>query len=192
MFSHFFHHSKYKRGFGLIELMVSISIMMLVAGIILIRQNSFNGAVLLRGQAYEIALAVREVQVNAVSASAIQGTTRTMLGVYFDTSRNTTYRIFRDDENNGSYEASEEYGQQNSLDSRFEIKEIRVGCTPQNNISVMFERPNFDAKFYRGSTQIAASAVEIDVGVKDTSSTEVKTVMITTTGQITVDESQCN
>ena len=167
--------------------------MMLVAGIILIRQNSFNGAVLLEGQAYEIALAIREVQQNAVSASTIQGTSREMLGVYFDTSRNTTYRIFRDDEGNGSYEAAEEYGQQNSLDSRFEIKAIRIGCTTQTTVAAMFERPDFDAKFYRGSGggPIAASNVEIDIGVKDSSNSSTKTVTITSTGQITIGDRNC-
>jgi prepilin-type N-terminal cleavage/methylation domain-containing protein len=185
MYFHFFHHSKYEKGFGLIELMVSISIMLLVAGIILVRQSGFNGAVLLQGQAYEIALATREVQTNAVSASAIQGTTREMLGVYFDTSRNTTYRIFRDDERNGSYESSEEYGQQNSLDSRFEIRAIRLDGVEQSAVSVMFERPNFDAKFYVNSTQVAASRVKIDLGAKD-GSTEEKSIVITATGHISV------
>jgi Tfp pilus assembly protein FimT len=186
MSSHSSHHSKISSGFGLIELMVSISIMMLVAGIILARQSAFNGAVLLRSQAYEIALTAREVQLNAVSASTIQGSTREMLGLYFDTSRNTTYRTFRDDEGNGSYDASEEYGQQNSLDSRFEIKAIRVGGTVQNNVAVMFERPNFDAKFYVGTTQVAATQIEVDIGTKDNSSAGVKTVVVTATGQIAV------
>ena len=48
-------------GFGLIELMVSISVMAIVSAIILVKQNSFNGAILLRSQTYEIALDVREV-----------------------------------------------------------------------------------------------------------------------------------
>ncbi len=186
MYSRFSHLSNKQSGFGLIELMVSISIMMLVAGIILIRQDSFNGAVLMRSQAYEIALTAREVQTNAVSASSIQGSTREMLGLYFDTSRSTTYRTFRDDEGNGSYDASEEYGQQNSLDSRFEIKAIRVGGTSQSSVSVMFERPNFDAKFYVGTTQVSASQIEVDIGTKDNSSAGVKTVVVTATGQIAV------
>ncbi len=169
--------------------MVSIGIMLLVAGVILTRQSAFNGAVLLRSQVYEIALTAREVQLNAVSASTIQGSTREMLGLYFDMSRNTTYRTFRDDEANGSYDASEEYGQQNSLDSRFEIKSIILGGTvPYNvdNVSIMFERPNFDAKFYVGNAQVAATQVEITVGTKDNSSAGVKTLVISSTGQITV------
>ncbi len=187
MSSLFSHRSKLTSGFGLIELMVSIGIMTLVAGIILVRQSSFNGAVLLQSQAYKIALTVREVQVNAVSAAAIQGSTREMLGLYFDISRNTTYRTFRDDETNGSYDATEEYGQQSSLDSRFEIKAIRVGGVAQNSVSVMFERPNFDAKFFVGTTQVSASQVEVDIGTVDGSSAVLKTVVITATGQISVE-----
>lgn len=195
MFYRFSHHSKKTAGFGLIELMVSIGIMTLVAAVILVRQSAFNGAVLLQGQAYEIALTTREVQTNAVSASAIAGTTREMLGLYFDTSRSTTYRVFRENDRDGlgnpivSYDAAEEYGQQNSLDSRFEIKEIRFADgSPQSNISIMFERPNFDAKFYTSASPLPVTAerVEIDIGTKDNSAAGVKTVVITATGQITV------
>lgn len=166
--------------------MVSISVMLLVSGVILAKQSSFNGAVLLQSEVYEIALTTREVQLNAVSASAIEGSTREMLGLYFDTSRNTTYRTFRDDEGNGSYDASEEYGQQNSLDSRFEIKAIRVGGTAQNSVAIMFERPNFDAKFFIGTTQVSAAQVEVDIGTKDNSSAGIKTLVVTSTGQIAV------
>lgn len=186
MYSRFLHPSRKNTGFGLIELMVSIGIMTLVAAIILAKQSAFNGAVLLQSQAYKIALTAREVQTNAVSASVLAGTSRQMLGLYFDTSRNTTYRIFKDAQGNGSYDVSEEYGQQNSLDSRFEIKDIRVGGVSQNNVAVMFERPNFDAKFYVGTIQVSASQVEIDLGTKDTSSAGIKTVIITATGQVTV------
>ncbi len=168
--------------------MVSISIMMLVAAVILIRQDSFNGAVLLQSQAYEVALATREVQLNAVSASVIQGGTRQMLGLYFSTnaSRNMRYRIFRDTQNNGSYDPSEEYGQQPALDSPFEIKAIRVDGSNREDVTVMFERPNFDAKFYNGAVQLAGSEVEVEIGPKGSSSSDRKTIVITATGQITV------
>ncbi len=58
------------RGFGLIELLVSISLMVLVLAIVLVQQTAFNGSVLLRSQAFEIALQIREVQLNAVSVAA--------------------------------------------------------------------------------------------------------------------------
>ena len=191
MYSHSSHRFKIAAGFGLIELMVSISIMMLVAAIILIRQDSFNGAVLLESQAYEIALATREVQQNAVSASSINGTTRQMLGVYFDLNNRSTYRIFRENSQTVSHSAAEEYGQQNSIDPRFELKDLRVNCTSESSVSVMFERPNFDGKFYVGGTERLVESVEIDVGTKDPSA-GVKTVIITSTGQISVGDSLCN
>lgn len=160
--------------------------MTLVAAVILIRQSAFNGAVLLQGQAYEMALTAREVQTNAVSASALGGETRQMLGVYFDTSNRSTYRIFRETGQTVSYSAADEFGQQNSLDSRFEIKAIRLGTSNPTNVSVMFERPNFDAKFYVNGAQVGANQVEIDIGTKDNSAAGVKKVIITATGQITV------
>ncbi len=164
---------------------------MLVAAIILIRQDSFNGAVLLEGQAYEIALAAREVQQNAVSATALSGTTRQMLGVYFDMNNRSTYRIFRENSQTVSYSAAEEYGQQNSIDSRFELKAIRVNCSTESSVSIMFERPNFDANFYVGSSERLVESVEIDVGTKDTSA-GVKTVIFSSAGQISVGDSLCN
>lgn len=188
MSSHFSPHFKYKKsaaGFGLIELMVSVSIMMLVAAIILVRQNAFNGSVLLRSQAYEVALSAREVQLNAVSATSIQGSTRDVLGLYFNTATPDQYKAFRDVDGDGFYDASEEYGQQGSFDSRFEIKAIRAGGTSRSDISVVYERPNFDAKFFSSTGQIFVSSVEIDIGTKDGSGL-IRTVVITSSGQVTV------
>ena len=179
-------------GFGLIELMVSISIMMIVSAVIMAKQSSFNGAVLLRSQAYEIALAVREVQMGVVSAESNgAGQFRSVVGVYFNTNSNGTYRIFKDANNNYYYDAIEEYGKQGFLDPRFEIRAIRAnGATMTGTgLSVVFIRPNFDAKFYDSSGQLNASSVEIDVARKNqngTSTSVQRTIEITSTGQISV------
>jgi type II secretory pathway pseudopilin PulG len=181
-------------GFGLIELMVSISIMVLVTTIILAKQSSFNSAVLLRSQAYEIALAVREVQMGVVSAGSDgTGAFRSVQGIYFDTGSNGTYRIFKDAGSPGNmrYDSSEEYGKQGFVDPRFEIRAIRAvgGTMAGTGLSVVFVRPNFDAKFYDSSGQINASSVEIDVARKNITGTGpsvLRTVEITATGQISV------
>lgn len=172
-------------GFGLIELMVSISIMMLVAAIILVRQDAFNGSVLLRSQAYEVALAAREVQLNAVSASTIQGSTRDVLGLYFNTGTPSVYKLFRDADQDSYYDASEEYGQQGSLDSRFVIKSITAGGSARSDVAVVFERPNFDAKFFGSTGQINVSSVEIVIGTTETGG-PTKTIVISSSGQVTV------
>ncbi len=185
-------------GFGLIELMVSISIMLLVIGVVLARQDSFNGAVLLRSEAYEIALSAREVQLNSVSAVSIQGNYRTLLGLHFDTSNDALVRVFKDStfpdpQANGFYDDGEAFGKQLNIDSRFEVRGI---FTINNNIrsavsnlSVVFERPNFDARFFSSAGEINVPRVEIDISKRDQTGTGndvVRTVEITSTGQITV------
>ncbi|MCA9354055.1 MAG: prepilin-type N-terminal cleavage/methylation domain-containing protein [Candidatus Kaiserbacteria bacterium] len=174
-------------GFGLIELMVSISIIVLVAGIVLANQSSFNSAVLLRNQAYEIALTLREVQLNAVSSSGDAGVFRSVMGVYFDSLiLNDRYRVFRDGDADYHYSAaSEDYGALGRLDKRFEIRTITdSNGNLHNDISVVFERPNFDARFFDGVGEIPAESVQIEVG--RVGSADVRVIEVTTSGQIAV------
>lgn len=176
-------------GFGLVELMASITIVTIVLAVVLARQNSFNDAILLRSQAYEIALGIREVQLNAVSAigfSEADTPFRTTLGVHFDTGNPGTYRIFRDTGNN-YYSASEEYGLQHKLDARFRVGAIRVDGVPRSALSIVFKRPNFDAGFYSSSGQVSATVLEIDIENIETGQS--RTIEITPTGQIAVLES---
>lgn len=188
------HQQSSTYGFGLIELMISISIMLLVIGVVLARQDSFNGAVLLRSEAYEIALSAREVQLNSVSALSIAGNYRTLLGLHFDTNNDALVRIFRDSVAPvGFYNNGEEFGKQINIDSRFEVRGIFIvnnnSRSPVSNLSVVFERPNFDARFFDSSGLVTASSVEIDISKRDQTGTGndvVRTVEITSTGQITV------
>lgn len=184
-----------QQGFGLVELLVSISIVVLVTSIIMSRHSSHNGAVLLRSEAYDIALKAREVQLAAVSAVGEAGDYRNIFGLYFDTSNPTFYRTFRDTDGDFFYDTGEEVGSRNNLDQRFEIDEIRLidggATTTESAISVVFERPNFDARFYTSSGPVAASvyAVQMVVRLRDTTGTgvgEIRVVEISRTGQITV------
>lgn len=181
-------------GFGLVELMVSIGIVVLITSIIVSRHSSYNGAVLLRSQAYEVALQAREVQLSAVSAIGNAGDFRSVFGLYFDTTTPNYYLYFRDSNGNHFYDSGEEIGKRNNIDPRFEISDIRSVLTStkpsESDISIVFERPNFDARFFTAaSTEAEGTAVEIDVRVKGTTGTgvgEVRTVEITRTGQIVV------
>lgn len=188
-----------KAGFGLIELMVSISIMAIVAAIILVRQETFNSAILLRGQTYDIALDLRQVQLNAVGSSADSsrgaGEFRSVLGMFFDVNAPDEYKIFRDISSNGFYDdtlgSEEEYGIQGRLDPRFEIREIRHGSTVVDEVSIIFVRPNFDARFFTapGTEILTDSVVEIDIarrGAVGTGPDVVRTLEVTRSGQISV------
>jgi prepilin-type N-terminal cleavage/methylation domain-containing protein len=187
-----------ENGFSLVELLISITIMVIVIAVISVQQGAFNGAVLLRSQAYEAALAVREVQLDAVSATGDSGVFRSVLGVHFDAaaSENGQYRIFKDSTSgsdaNGFYDSGEEYGKQGFLDNRFEVREIRpIGDSMQSTggLSVVFVRPNFDARFFDSAGEVNASSVEIDIsrrGSTDTGPGDVRTLEVTATGQISV------
>ncbi len=185
-------------GFSLIELVVTISIMVIVSGVILARHSAFTGASLLRSQAYEIALKVREVQLSAISSSELGAGFRNVYGVHFNTTRGNVYSVFRDADSDYFYDSTELFGVQGIVDGRFVIDEIRLiggagGTVDQ--ISVLFERPNFDAKLYTGSGAAVAatvSGIEIDVRVKGTTGdtvSEKRVIEITKTGQIAVQSS---
>lgn len=183
-------------GFGLIELLVSISIVVLVTSIILVKHSSYNGAVLLRSEAYKIALQVREIQLSAVSVIGEVGDFRNVFGLHFNT--NTTpnyYYTFRDSDGDSFWDSGEEVGKRNNVDARFVIDDIRLiggaGGNP-DAISIVFERPNFDAGFFTGANaevNSAVSGIEIDVRLNSSTGNtagEVRTVEVTKTGQITV------
>jgi type II secretory pathway pseudopilin PulG len=188
-------HGRSLAGFGIIELLVSISIMAVVSAVILVKQNAFNSAVLLRSQAYSVALTAREVQQNAVSASGITGDFRSLHGLYFDTANPNIYGIFIDADNDGFFDSDEAFGKQGILDERFSItglRTVRNGIeTSVPTIAVVFERPNFDARFFTGpnTEQTNVTSVEIDITRRTQSgntSTETRTIEITSTGQIAV------
>jgi prepilin-type N-terminal cleavage/methylation domain-containing protein len=185
-------------GFSLVEMMISITIMVIVISIVSVQQGSFNGAVLLRGQAYEAALLIREVQLTAVSATGDSGVFRSVYGVHVDSdvASDGRYTVFQDSSSgsdaNGFYDAGEEFGQQSFLDRRFEIREIRtIGDTMDSSggLSIVFVRPNFDARFFDSSGEVFASAVEIDISRRDSTGADagdVRTVEVTSAGQISV------
>lgn len=183
---------KISLGFGLIEMMVSISIMILVISVVMANHNAFNGAVLLRSQAYDVALQVREVQLGAIGTMGQTSGFRTPYGVSF-TEGQAFYLPFIDNDININYlyDGGEEYGKRGNLDKRFVIDEIRLinpNSSP-SSLSVTFERPNFDAKFNTGTGVINASSAEIDVrvvGSSGTGSGKIRTVEILRTGQISV------
>jgi prepilin-type N-terminal cleavage/methylation domain-containing protein len=190
---HMYYQSKsfthHRRGFGLVELMVSMSIMALVSAVIITRQSSFNGAVLLRNQAYEVAFALREAQLLAVSGG---DELVRRYGVYFNSNPATQhqYILFRDSDEDGRYDTGEQIGLTGKLDTRFEIREAFVDTTSHGEMVILFERPNFDAKYYNSTgVQQVDNVAYIDVSRTGVTGNEVGTVRrveVSNTGQISV------
>lgn len=137
---------KTQTGFGLIELMVSIGVMVLVTSIVLVRQSTFNSAVLLENQAYEIAFDVRETQLRAVSAQGgVDADFRTQYGVTFLVGEQK-YNFFRG-EPDGSQVL---FGAPSQLDRRFYIAGVRRpnGASFSNGVHITFIRPDYDAHIW--------------------------------------------
>jgi type II secretory pathway pseudopilin PulG len=196
-------------GFTVVELMVTVTIVVLVTAIIMIQYASFNNSVLLRNQAYLTAFDIREAQALAVSVKGRGGEFREEYGIYFtyDGATPDSYILFQDNESNGDhsparYHTTEAVGQPYRVDPRFLIKNLCATnsssrtCTQDdpkttdetvdpnlNNISLSFKRPDFDAQFYSP----AKSGIQsIDIQLGTPSGSVVRTVTVYQTGQVSV------
>ena len=157
------------------------------------QQGAFNSAVLLRSQTYDIALAMREVQLGAVSAvSDGSGGFRSVQGFYLTTETvgNDRYRVFKDADGDFFYDSEEDFGFVGRLDPRFEIRSISPASVG-SDVSVVFERPNFDANFYTSAgTRLDVPSVLITIGLRAGAGTEcgadIRQIEITSSGQIAV------
>ncbi len=180
------------RGFGLVELMVSVSIMVLLSGVILARHSAFNGAVLLRNQAYEVAFALRQAQLLAVSGINKTSTSVSTLkvqqyGVHFNetSGQNTSYFIFHDNDVDGQYDSLvDDVVETFQIDKRFDIRSITGSG---NIVDVTFRRPNFDAIF----TPDVSRTVSIDIAKVNSLNADINTgtvrrVQVTKAGNISV------
>lgn len=82
-------------GFTLIELLICAAIITVITSIVLVRFNAFDGTVLLKSLAYEVAMSVREAQIYSLSVmNTGGGNFRYPYGLSFSPG-NTSYLFFR-------------------------------------------------------------------------------------------------
>ncbi len=206
-------------GFTLIELLVVLAIMVIMTSFLLIRQSRFNSSTLLRSPAYSVALSVRQSQ---AYGTASFGTTTSITncatgtyqnsacfvkgyGIYvnFGSSNPTSYTLFADFNNNGTYDDGEVVKVFN-LGNGYSVSKIcaAAGATQYCNtnagvtwLSILFRRPNPDACF---TTNLSSSAcatspsgvvyssgsIQIQSNGGDAGTT--RSINVNTTGQISV------
>lgn len=162
-------------GFSLVEMLIVIGIITLITSAVLVRQSSFNNTTVLQNAAYEVAFDIRQAQSRAVSPQVGTGDLRGGYGIRFLTD-NMTYEIFQ---RAGTDVVPVE---SRRIDPRF-----RLNITESID-AIFFERPDFDARFKSGGTEISGmDAVDILVSMDGETSGYVVTV--TSVGQITVSRS---
>lgn len=177
---------KPSRGFSVLEMLITAAIIGVITAMVTLKYGSFNNLILLKNQAYQIALELREMQSRSISAVGRSQEFRRPYGLYFTTAEPGRYRLFVDmnspgESGYGYYNAGEEIETRN-LDSRFKISRLCNGsnCT-LSTLSVMFQRPNFDAIINGGS--ISNAVIEV---VTVTNSSNTRQVEVNAAGQITV------
>ncbi len=95
--------TRIKKGFTLVELLVTITIFVILTGVVLFSQNRFNSTIFLTNLAYDVALTVRQAQTygvnikNFVTFSESNFTDNFIpYGVHFETSSPTSFILFAD------------------------------------------------------------------------------------------------
>ena len=169
-----------KSGFTLIELLITIVIFVVLTGVVIINQNSFDNTVLLNNFAYDVALTIRQAQSYGVNVrETFSGKFNTSYGVYFDitTIPNSSNFIFFNDTVNstgiapadGIYNGSmtscpsddPECIQRYSIKKGMTIQSLCAGtqdsCVTAAKLSILFHRPNLDAIIYADDNTALAS-----------------------------------
>lgn len=188
--------NKYSRGFSILEVLVTALIIGLITAMVMFRYGSFNNVILLKSQAYEMALDIREAQVFAVSVRGGDNEFRQEYGMYFDIDEPGQYQLFLDSlaNDNGRYDSGEETDVPYYIDDRFQITAICVNSssdcssgTDVDTLSVTFIRPDFDSVFVSTGpsvNNISRARIELS-SINDDSVT--RAVNISLAGQIDVE-----
>lgn len=85
-----------KAGFTLVELLVTITIFVILTGVVLWNQNKFNSTILLTNLAYDTALTIRQAQTYGINIKEFNSEFLPY-GVHFDTSSSKSFILFVDD-----------------------------------------------------------------------------------------------
>jgi len=187
-------------GFSLVELLVSVSILVLITSASIARFSEFDSAVLLRNAAYKIAVVVREAQTFSLSVSGAGGGFDVPYGVTFtpydvDQNLGTEYTLFRytGSSNRPRYDVDAVSVETIPIGQTFRISDICVDISSSgedcnvDRLDVSFERPEFDTIFYAEPGSIDPANIEsarIHIAPEDGSNTWV--VEIGLAGQVSV------
>jgi prepilin-type N-terminal cleavage/methylation domain-containing protein len=187
--------SKVSKGFSLVELIISISILGIVTTILLTKNSEFNGNILLTNLAYDVALSIRESQVYGLSAKeagAGSGQFTYAYGVNFDRMNLVTFTSFVDRDGNGRKSGSTEVLEIHTIErgnSILKFCTVSAGGAEQcsdtgaiQQLNIAFLRPDPKALIRTGGTQTFPRARIYVASPRGNQ----KTITVESTGQISI------
>ena len=168
------------KGFTLVELLVTLSIFVILTGVVLWNQTKFNSSILLTNLAYDTALTIRQAQTYGINVREFNGTGQFFpYGVHFETGVNSKFFIlFADSNNNGIYDSGSDgmvkkYNIQRGNYVRTLCRVARDPCSAGttslavNSLDIVFERPNPDAHMKTTELDIDYPSVMITLSSAD-------------------------
>lgn len=195
----------HKGGFTLVELLVTITMFVIITGVVLVNSNKFDSSVLLHNFAYDVAITIKQAQSYGVNVKESSlGTFTSAYGVYFDISYNTNFVIFNDLNNDKIYGNGDvtqcpandpinlECIQKYSMTRGTSIASMCVGrddptCSNVSKLSILFQRPNLGALIYiNGANTIDSNNSSYAKIILSSASGATSTVVVTSIGQIYV------
>lgn len=170
-------------GFTLVEMLVSISIIGLISTVIMMQYTRFDSQLLLRNMAYELALGVRQAQSLGISVTGGgAGGFTAPYGVHFTVG--TNYVLFRDINSNFIYDSGEGLTTM-TIERGNRVADLCIAATcSKTSLDIVFVRPDPDAHFAANGSAVAASSATVVLKSKD--NTYTRTVVVSTTGQVSV------
>jgi prepilin-type N-terminal cleavage/methylation domain-containing protein len=163
----FFQKKKNQKGFTLIELLVTISIFVILTGVVIFNESKFNSTVLLTNLAYDTALTIRQAQTYGINVKEFGDSDFIPYGVHFE--RNAkSFILFADTTYDKNYPllspnpflgatttciTLEGCVNRYTIQRGNYISDLKVGNgTSVDTLDIVFKRPNPDALIYSGNT----------------------------------------